>query len=272
MPEKENNKKYETVNFVDLDEKLPLGILDKGAYNRTVKIKRWTLKQEKELGEIREKNPQARIGQYVSMVIAHMCTQLGPWDFEKLSEVDKLLNISQMFAGDVFYVYCLLRYKSLGKELVLNLQCPRCSNSFPYDFDMGVLKVNSGKTVEDFYWEHKLFEPYEIRGKLCEGFVFRPIKWNTYESINNDEYGGIGEIKSKMILGSLCKLIGQDETILIDQEIEELGKRDIETITNRIENDNLGPDMSVSVKCKCRYEFITALKWNYDDFFAVSSR
>jgi len=265
---------FKTKTLKELGPNLPLGIkTESGVFEKTIELKRWTMKQEKELGAIREDNPQAKMGQYVSMVLAHMCTRLGPYNFDGMDNVKKLLKISQMHSGDVFYAYCWLRYKSLGKDLGLDLTCGRCDQEFVWNADMETLEVNCSDTLEAFLWKHEFSDPFEIRGNMCNGFVFQPSRWNTYETMNDADFGGIGVIKEKMILGSFHNLVDSGEPIaLAESEIEDLGKLDLETCVRGIEDERLGPDMSVSVKHSCRYEFIHPIRWGFDDFFGVSSR
>lgn len=265
---------YSTKTLKEQGANLPLGIMSEaGAFEKGIELKRWTMKQEKELGAIREDNPQAKLGQYVSMVLAHMCTKLGPYNFDGMDNVKKLLKISQMYSGDVFYAYCWLRYKALGKDLGLNLTCGRCSKEFVWTADMESMQINCADTIDAFLWKHEFVDPFEIRGNVCNGLVFKPSRWNTYETMNDSDFGGIGVIKEKMILGCFHELIdGGDPIALAESEIEELGKFDLETIVRGVEDERLGPDMSVSVKHSCRHEFIHPIRWGYDDFFGVSSR
>jgi len=265
---------FNTKTLKELGPNLPLGIkTETGAFDKTIELKRWTLKQEKELGVLREDNPQAKMGQYVSIVLSHMCTRLGPHDFTKMKPMERELKISQMYSGDVFYAYCWLRYKSLGSELGLELTCPKCTTEFKWIADLSSLEVNCAESIDAFLWKHDLFDPFEIREKMCKELIFEPSRWNTYETMDDSDFGGIGSIKEKMILGSVHKVGGRDDQIiLVGSEIEELAKKDLETIVRGIEDERLGPDMTVAVKHKCRHEFVHPIRWSFDDFFGVSSR
>lgn len=270
------SKKIQKTKLKEFGPILPLGIDENGILVRDLAVKRWTFKQEKELGELKEENSDVNLGRYVSMVLATMCTRLGPYDFEKMDFNQKILTISQMWAGDVLYAYCWLRYKSLGKEIGMTIQCPHpsCNNKIDYVADMETMEISHYDSLDDFLWDYELKEPFEIRGEEVNGFVIRPMRWNTYETITNDSYGGEGDIKSKVILNSIHSILGKGEqTILAENEIEEMGKKDIELIPKAIEEKNLGPDLSVEVKCnKCRNKFVHQISWSYHDFFGSSSR
>lgn len=253
---------------------LPLGVEENGVYVRDLAVRRWTFKQEKELGELKEENADVRIGRYVSMVLATMCTKLGPYDFENMDFNNRLLSISQMWSGDVFYAYCWLRYKSLGKEIGLKIKCPFCQNEIDYVADMETLEISHGDSLDDFLWDYELREPFEIRGEEVTGFRMQPMRWNTYEMITNETYGGLGAVKAKVIVNSIHSILGKGEpTILAEHEIEEMTKKDIELITKGIEEQQLGPDLSIEVNAKCcRKKFVDQISWNYHDFFGSSSR
>lgn len=261
-------------NLKEVGPILPLGVEENGVYVRDLAVKRWTFKQEKELGELKEENADVRLGRYVSMVLATMCTKLGPYDFENMDFNQRLLSISQMWSGDVLYAYCWLRYKSLGKEVGMKIQCPSCPSEIDYVADMETLEISHGDSLDDFLWDYELKEPFEVRGEKIVGFKMQPMRWNTYEMITNNSYGGLGAVKSKMIVNSIHSILEKDEsTILAEHEIEEMGKSDIELISKGIEQQQLGPDLSIDVTAKCcRNKFTHQISWNYHDFFGSSSR
>ena len=94
---------------------LPLGIADSGGnYHQDISVKPWRMKEERELGELRDQNKDANLAKYVSMVLSTMCTRLGPHDFTNMEFDHKRLVISQMFMADVFYAYVWLRIQALG--------------------------------------------------------------------------------------------------------------------------------------------------------------
>lgn len=266
------SKEIKKTTLKEVGPILPLGVEENGINVRELAVKRWTFKQEKELGELKEENSDVRMGRYVSMVLATMCTKLGPYDFENMDFNKRLLAISQMWSGDVLYAYCWLRYKSLGNEIGMKVPCPVCAKQIDYVAYMETLEISHGDSLEDFLWDYELKEPFEIRGEEVTGFRMQPMRWNTYEMITNDSYGGLGAVKSKMIVNSIYSILGQDKPLpLAEHEIDEMGKSDIELISKGIEEQQLGPDMSIEVKC-CRNKFVHQISWSYHDFFGSSSR
>jgi hypothetical protein len=275
MFSKKKDNRSRTKTLIEQGPNLPLGILQNNSYQKTIEVKRWTMRQEKELGELREKESESKLGRYVSMILATMCPKLGPFNFDESYEFSKrLLNINQMWSGDVFYAYCWLRYKSLGEIIALKLNCLSCKKDFEFDADMRSMEINVGEKLEDFLWEYELREPFEIRGEVIKKLIMGPSLWNVYETMSNTDYGGLGDIKSKIIFNSIHALNKpENKIILSENEIEDLAKIDIELIAKKLDNERLGPDLSIEAKCpKCKYQFTSVIPWGFDSFFGNSSR
>jgi hypothetical protein len=136
--------------------------------------------------------------------------------------------------------------------------------------------VSHSSSIEPFCFDYELVEPYEARGEEIKGFKIIPPRWSVYEKTTAIEEfkKGEGQIKQDLIHGCIYGLIGEDKPrIIIQEDLDEMGKTDIEKLSNKINDINVGPNMLVEAKCSiCKYEFITQINWNYDSFFVVSSR
>jgi hypothetical protein len=260
--------------------RLPLGIINTdGTYTKDIAVRRWRMAEERELGELRDKNRDANVAQFVGMVLATMCTQLGRHKFEELKQEERRIHISQMFMGDVFYAYVWLRLQTLGSELHLNLRCPNCGFRFPLVADLETIEVDGCDTLEECMWEYKLKESFEIRGKEVTDLLMGPARWTSLESMQG--VGGLntGAAKASVILGSIHGIANWKDkdgkpmqVALAESELDEMGKRDIEAITNRVDEHAVGPNMSVEGSCqRCRYQYKLAIDWGYDSFFGDSS-
>jgi len=264
--------------LVERGANLPLGILnDEGAWATDIAVRPWRMKEEKALGKLRDENRNINFAQYVSMVLAVMCSRLGPHDFNSIEDMAKRrVHIGQMWLGDVFYAYCWLRYRSLGSELALDITCPfsSCGNQFAYYADLRTLEVSTAKKLEDTYWEYTLRDPFEIRGKEATGFVFGPMRWSSLESMGSvvTEFNQ-GAQKAEAIRFSIHKLKGSSENIaLADGELDDMSKYDIEAITAKIDTNSIGPNMAIEDNCpKCRRKFRMTIDWTYENFFGISS-
>jgi len=261
--------------------RLPLGLVTTdGSYAKDIAVRRWRMAEERELGDLRDKNRDANVAQFVGMVLATMCTQVGQHKFEGMKPEERRIHISQMFMGDVFYAYVWLRMQALGNELHLNLRCPNCGFKFPFTADLETVEVDVCEKLGDSLWEYKLREPFSIRGKEVTDLLMGPARWTSLENMQG--VGGLntGAAKASVILGSIHGIANwkdkegkPQQVALAESELDEMGKRDIEAITNRVDEHAIGPNMSVEGNCqRCRYQYKLAIDWGYDNFFGDSSR
>lgn len=245
------------------------GVLEKG-----ISMRRWNLKAEKELGALVGENKGISVSYYTAMILSRMCTRIGHYDFTKddMKPEAKAMMVDQMYMGDVYSAWLHLRIKALGNILNLEITCPSCDHANKVPADLNTVEVNTAESLEELYWDYDLVEPIEIRGKTVTGFKFGPPRWAVMGQI--DSPNNMGEAKAKIILGSIVGIKGHEtEIALAAHELDELGKLDYETISSRVNDRPLGPDMSVETKCgKCKREIIQPIDWTYSNFFSISSR
>jgi hypothetical protein len=212
------------------------------------------------------------LGQFVTMVLATLCTRLGPHDLAKLKFTERQVLISQMWMGDIFYAYMWLRVQNIGNILNLEIQCPFCKTRFPFEADLETTEVVTAASMDVASWDQPLRHPITIRGDKVDGFRMGPSRWATMEAIG-DAGADTGTAKSGLIAGSVCGVLGKDGQMAVSEsELEELVKYDIEVLSSEIEEHNLGPNMAVDAKCsRCKRESTHPMTWGYDNFFAVSS-
>ncbi len=269
------NLKETTVKELGLN--LPLGISD-GADGlvKSFALRPWRFKEEKELGELAEKNPDANLAQHVAMVVATMCTRLGPHNFEEMKWEEKLVHLGQMWMGDVFYIYILLRMQSLGGTLELRPKCATCRKEFDFDGILKSIRVLTGSVLSDALWNYKLEAPFEIRGKKAETLIMGPPRWNVLEMMDEAAVTNSGLRKAGIIIGAIHGVEGEEHRLVLSEsDIEEMTKKDIEELSEKIDKNSAGPDMFIEGKCpqlRCRSEFKQVIDWRYDNFFGVSSR
>jgi hypothetical protein len=275
----QNQEKIKTTTLGELGPVLPLGIRKDGTWHKSIVVKKWRLKEERELGRLKEEQRQSSMAQFVAMVLASMADTLGPHNFSSnIKHEEKLLHISNAYIPDVFYAYIWLRVKSLGNELNLNITCPnqRCNHSFPFAADLNTIEVRTAEKIEDAMWDYDLKEPFTIRGNAVKGFQFGPPRWSVMEGMKGIGSANTGGAKAELILGSIQNIVkenGETEQLaLAMHELDEMCKTDIERITKDLDVHAIGPEMAVDGKCpKCGQEFKSAINWGYDNFFGISS-
>jgi len=272
--------KIKTTTLKELGSNLCLGTPKDGGYVKPVRVKKWRMKEERELGELKDHNKESSIAQFVSVVLATMAEQVGHRDFTNpdMKREEKQLHISQMWMPDVFQAYLLLRISAMGNKLALNLTCPyNKKHEFPYDANLLSTDVRTCDTLEDALWDYDLIDPFEIRGKTLKGFRFGPARWTTLESMSDVGSMNTGAAKAGIILGSIHGLIydtGEVEALpLAMHEIDDMCKPDIEGITASLDDHAIGPEMAVDAVCPtCNKSFKVPIDWSYDGFFGNSSR
>jgi len=252
---------------------LPLGITDAtGNLHRDLAVRRWRMKEERELGELRDKHKDANLATYVAMVLATMCTRLGPHDFSKMKFEERCLILSQMFMGDVFYAYVWLRINCLGNVFPIEFQPGWSNKPLKIKADLWSVVVKSAETFDEACWRYELNDPIEIRGTEVKAFKMAPQRWASMEQ--HDAVGaGANQGLAKLIIikSSIHECEGIDgQIILTDDELDEMSKLDLERLTTLCDEKVLGPQMAVEGEHKGR-PFRAPIDWGYDNFFGISS-
>jgi hypothetical protein len=159
----------------------------------------------------------------------------------------------------------------MGKDLDLNTTCPVCGNKFVWSADLDTLPVRIANSVDELCWEYQLLEPINIRGDEIKSFGVGPVRWADIESVDP---GDESTQELAVLLGAIHSIDGR-EVRLTENDLDELGKRDLEEILAKIATSSLGPDMAVEVTCPikiCKANWRIMIDWTYDSFFGVSSR
>lgn len=271
----EKTEKAEVVTLKSQGPNLPLGIATQdGSLSKAITPRKWRMKEEKELGAKRDEYKGESIAKYVSVVLASMYSKIGGYDFDAIDDFNRrLIHISQMALGDVFYAYFWLRYTALGSVLKVDMTCPNCNNQFDFEGDIESLEIKTAATLQESMWDYELRDPIQVRGEDCLGFQMGAARWNAIEVQDSAGAMDTGAAKSGIITGSIHKILGQEQSIILtEDELDEMSKFDIEKLTAEIDKKSVGPDMSLNGKCpKCKRPFMSSIDWRYDNFFGISS-
>lgn len=282
MDEVIQESKPEAIHKTTLGEwgpQLPIGVLDPaGQVGRSLEVRKWRMKEEKEIGALRAEHRNKNVGKYVSALLARMCTKLGPHTFDDSMRVeDRLLIINQMYMADVLYAYVWLRFKSLGKDLPFAPRCPYCRNEFSFKANLNSLDVVAVFDHEKMPWEYELSEPISVRGKEVTKLVIGSPRWAMLESADNSAISELntGGIKSALIYASVQSLGDEQDVALAPGELDDLVKYDIEELTRLMDERTMGPIMALEGACPrpaCGRTFQLPVNWTSEDFFSTSSQ
>ncbi len=273
-PEYPEAPNYKRITLKKLGPQLPLGVVDaNGNLNRGVSFRPWTGKEEREVGDLMDKNREAPMAQYIAMVLSTMCKTLGHHNFEGMEDTAKRAVISQMYSGDVFYAFALLRREVMGSQLDLEIVCNLCRSKFNWAAGLDTLEINTAESVESSKWKYTLESPFVIRDSPVSELVLGPFRWHTIE---DDRFSGslnLGMIKMAMIHGCIVEVPNRDNMVLAEHELDGMLKVDIEELAYCINESHLGPDMSIETRCKtCKNDIIQTIDWSYGSFFGRSSQ
>ncbi len=268
--------KTKRVLLRELGARLPLGVVgsDGSSVNKEIACKPWRGREERVVGKLKANSKES--GDFITRLLAYMYTKVGPHDFENMKDEQKRAVLSSMYMGDVFYMYVWLRIQCVNSSLKMTLNCPTCNFGFPFDADLDTIEVRTADDPSQVKWSYTLKTPFDIRGKEAKGFELAPTRWQTMESsvktaIDSGDVNTSGA-KMDMIQGCVRQVTGHDPMALIEQDYDNMMKVDIEKLSARIDEHEIGPDMSIKEKCpRCKRKFITSLDWGYQSFFEDSS-
>jgi len=156
----------------------------------------------------------------------------------------------------------------------MEITCPSCRKVFPkFPADLDTLEVSTVEKPEDALWEYKLQDPYEIRGKLVEKFMMGQAKWQSLEGAETGGRFNTGGAKVVMVRACIKSFNDAGSVPVMESELDEMSKRDIEGILAGIDDNHVGPDMSIEHVCnRCESQIRTSIDWSHGSFFGASSR
>lgn len=267
--------KTKRVELGKLGPRLPLGVVGTdGSVSKDLACKPWRGREEREVAKLKKGAKES--GDFVTRLLAFMFTQVGPHDFANMEEPAKRAVISSMYMGDVIFMYVWLRVQTVGKSLRMTLTCPHCSFDFPFDADLETVEVRTADALDQVKWSYELKVPFEMRGQKAKGLDLSPMRWQSMESSIKAAYetGDTDANNAKMEVIQSCvqRITGREDMVLIEQDYDDMMKVDIEKLATRIDEQEIGPDMSLREKCpRCERKFVTTLDWGYASFFGDSS-
>jgi hypothetical protein len=200
-----------------------------------------------------------------------MLSRFGDIDFENIKDQERHNTISQAFMANVYYSYVYLRREALGPDINMQIRCPACHKlQKSIQGNLDTLEVSTAESLADAEWRYTLLDPLSIRGGVVKMLRMGPAKWFSIERLPAQRGLNFGVAKAALIQGSL---LGTDSerTVLTEDDLDGLSKRDLENLTRLMDKYHVGPNMAVEVTCPCGEEIRSSLDWSYDSFFSTSS-
>lgn len=256
----------------ELGARLPVGTpLADGSLAKDMISRPWKTRDEREIGRLRHEGMnQAR---YASLVVSQLYSQLGKHQWvEETKSPERILAVGTMYMPDVLYAFIWLRMQVISTTLKMNVKCGKCSNPFTFIGDMNSTEVYTINKLADLDWFYDLQDPINIRKKKVDRFRLQTPHWFNLEGTIKE---GFNESLAKilMVRSSVVGLNDEpDLTMLVESEMDEISKRDLEAINTKINEEFIGPKMAIDGECpRCAQPFVQAIDWRGESFFTVSS-
>ena len=275
------------VTLAEWGQKLPVGIVkeelqdDKTRVRKLVKdfsLDKLDFQKERNVSDtwttIRKRKSWSAID-YVINLLSHVVLNLAGQEFQRLSHDKRMYVLSQMVAGDVFYMYCYLRYLTMGHEFTMtNLECWHCGHVIDqYTFDLGTLEVATIEDIDELEIEIELQDGLTIDRKLVKKFSIAPMQFST---LSRSTEKTKAEAISNFIVSCVSSWEGMVEgRRLVDSDLlnPPMSAIDMSIFEEAIDRNTGGPRWTVDVECpKCQEMFSRMIDWDRASFFRHSSR
>lgn len=269
-----------STKLAELGSNLPIPprtIDGKFAADRSFSFVSWDMEIEEKLSDLQE-NVKS-VGEFVNRMMGLLLDRFCGQDFQSKSNEEKLLLMNQLEFSNVMYMYIFLRVDELGKELRLDVTCPRCTKlNKDYVADLETLDVEvKDPDVHQRTAIYDLVKPIPLEdGQIVTAVEFDISKWEYMERATVEIAKNAAKMKSLMFQSSLVGLKAGDQPVKGFHDpkgfIRQMKKVDIEKAMDALVKNNAGPHMQIAGKCvHCGGEWFRALDWRYDSFFDSSS-
>lgn len=260
----------------ELGNTLPIGVPSNpqdpsSPRDKHFSFKPWTVKDERVVGGIRDKNRGMSHATFVAHVLAHFLEQWGPHDFTDMSTKNKLLYLTQSYSADILAAWVALRREAIGDDLLMEISCPVCRAKFKREFDLAETDATVAGEDEELTFPVGLRHGLKFKDQIHKTLTLEQLRWSVYEKLTKSRSLNTGAFKVAMLASSVVA-VGSDPIRLPDSAFDEMTKYDLEVATTEINDRQLGVDLSLDTTCPdCGTEFQRSIEWVYDSFFSVSS-
>lgn len=244
--------------------------------NRSFSFKEWDMDIEEKLSEIQAKAKS--VGEFVRKMMNLLLDEFQGQDWEKLSEEERIISLSQIHFPNMMYLYIALRVEELGHELAFDgFTCPHCAKLITdYIADLRTLEIIIKDNEESLSQIYELKKPIMIGDKTVTELKIGITQWGSLEKVPAEKSNNGAAVKRALFESSIQGALKNGEPIdgFIDLKtvVKKLKKIDIERISKLITENNGGPDMKVGGSCPhCNAEFVKPIDWGYEIFFDSSS-
>lgn len=262
-----------TKTLGQLGAQLPVGLVTpekKLLKDFSLKPLRW--KEEKEIQKLKNK-PGMNQGKFVTGVLSTLVDRVHGISFDGLKDTERALMIGAMWMPDVLYMYFYARVQSLGSVLEMTIPCRTCNGlKFDFDGDLNGMDVRVVDQPDQVTTTATLAVGIPYREGVRTQLSIRPIPWSVIEGQESKDEGAMRTAIFQRAIVGVDGVPANEMAVIPETSIDEMVKRDVETLTNHIERHTPGPQPIVKAPCpRCDSEWLFPINWNYESFFTNSS-
>jgi hypothetical protein len=277
----------------ELGPQLPIGQLVGNKFEKEFVLKPYKAKIDRLIGLWKQtqmktyNSNDAQLGakivpKFLSLICERVGTKTMPVTDKGDSTAEAELWVSKWPMSDVLYMYIYTRVVALDPMLKVPAACGTMGCDFKAnsaEFDLRTLEVRYSETINDTFEWVKLTTPIKNRdGSLTIREVrVEPVSWLTV--VNRGAPSSVSSPFSTFALRESIKAINKGESkdgtsyTLIEDEMDELSKRDLIKLDQVCGDLSLGIDITTKIDCpKCGTPMLNLLDWDFESFFDLSFR
>ena len=256
---------------------LPIGVRqDDGSLNKYFSLHDWGWKEEEDIAKIQEDRPGITAGKFVTEIMARLIKTWGPYNFDNMETVERIVRLNQSFFADVMFAYVCLRIKSLGNKIALDITCPGCREKIKWEGDLNTLEVMTSDfdKFEDLISRYEFESPIKLGEFNVAWIAHRPWLWHVIYNLPGGEAATAHVIRKAVFLDAVVSGEGFDDeaVVMTEDRLMTLRKIDIERIAKIIDGGQGGTDLRTPMVCpSCKHRWTAFADWSYEVFFGQSS-
>jgi len=260
-------------SLTELQDELPIGVQTGGKLDKTYKLREHTLGTDLAMAKWVELNPDAGAAAKVTAYLSNVVAIVGNMTFKGDAPEDRL-TIGQLHFGDVVFLLLRAAYLEMGGTLVLPRKCPHCGDWNAFKPDLATVEVQCVADPAGLHDKVTLSRPLIMdKGRvLARSLKLRSPRWIAMEMIHGgNKSTQVGDVTLGMMFDAIHGT--EHGRAPVQSELLAMRKRDVNVVSDAIENLMFGPLMRAEATCPhCKKLARVAIPWDYDSFFEVRLR
>lgn len=246
---------------------LPTGKIAGKEFLRDFSLKEFNFGMDRKIAKAREKTPNLTAPHLITLILSNLLQSITGTACDPSKPEENKVELYKCYMADVFYMWLWARYESMGEALELPFQCVNLQCMHKEDiieYNLKGIDVFVSENTEELQGEIKLSQKYNIRGEQVKVFKVKPPMWALITQISDDDFNH----QAAVFKSSIYATDKHDQIILLDQELDQLKRKDYKAVIKKIDDISPGPRLIIENECpKCGNKTMQQLDWEYDNFF-----